>query len=157
LDRKTVADNDIDTDGRRLTGDRRAFPTPWISRFTLRGQRHRIRRREDLARGRFVDRATGMFLAGVVTMVLFVALDATSTLYILRHGGTEKNPLMATLIERGTGWFLLVKLGPLPFAYLLLSVARYFGWIKWALITLLLVYGALALYHLQLLLRILEH
>ncbi len=147
--------DDVVVDGRRGRGDRRRFPTPWLSRFTLRGNRRRIRRQDDFARGRYVDRADGSYLGGVVALVFLIVLDAASTLFILSRGGTEENPLMASLLARGVGWFLLVKLGPLPFAFLLLSAARYFGWIKWALGGLLAVYGMLAAHHVQLLLHIL--
>lgn len=140
---------------RRGGRDRRHVPTPWFSRFTLRGSRRRIRRDDDLQRGRYVDRADGPYLGGVVALVALILLDAMSTLFILGRGGSEENPLMASLIARGIGWFLLVKLGPLPFAFLLLSVARYFGWIRWALGALLVVYGLLAAYHLRLLFQIL--
>ncbi len=145
----------IAADGRRGPGDRRRFPTPWLSRFTLRGNRRRIRRQDDLRRGRYVDRADGPYLGGIVALVVLIVLDAVSTLFILSRGGTEENPLMASLIARGSAWFLLVKLGPLPVAFLLLSVARYFGWTRWALTTMVLVYGVLAGYHVYLLLQIL--
>jgi hypothetical protein len=140
---------------RRDRGDRRRLPTPCLSRFTLRGNRRRIRRAEDLARGRYVDRADGPYLGGIVTLVALIVLDAVSTLFILSRGGTEENPLMASLLARGTGRFLLVKIGPLPIAFLLLSVARYFGWTRWALTAMILVYGALAAYHVHLLMKIL--
>lgn len=137
--------------------DRRQQPTPWLSRFSLRGRRKQIRRDDDLVRGRYVDRADGPYLWGVLTLVFLVMLDATSTLFILSRGGSEANPLMRHMLERGTPWFLLVKFGPLPLAFLLLSVARYFGWVRWVLALLLLVYGALAAYHVRLLVAIMVH
>jgi hypothetical protein len=135
--------------------DRRRQPTPWLSRFTLRGRRRRFRRRDDHARHRYVDRADGRYLRAVVALLALIVLDATSTLFILERGGSEENPLMENLLARGVGWFLLVKLGPLPLAFVLLSVARYFGWVKAALAVMLLVYGTLAAYHIYLLSRIL--
>ncbi len=99
----------------------------------------------------------GGYLGGIVALITLIILDSLSTLFIVSRGGTEENPLMQTLLERGPGWFLFVKLGPLPVAFLLLSIARYFGWVRWGLAALLIVYGALATYHLVLLARILAH
>lgn len=147
--------NDLAAGQRRLATDRRRFPTPWLSRFTLRGQRRRIRRDEDLLRGRYVDRADGPYLKGILILVVLVALDTLSTLFIISRGGTEANPLMRSLLERGTPWFLLVKLAPLPIAFVLLSVARHFGWVRWMMVLLLVVYGLLAGLHLRLLVTIL--
>ncbi len=146
---------DPDTDDVRHGSDRRDQPTPWLSRYTLWGRRLRIRRENDLERGRYVDRAQGPYLGAVILLVVLVLVDAVSTLFILAHGGTEENPLMQSILERGRGWFLAVKLLPLPLAYLLLSVARYVGWVRWGMRILLAVYGALAAYHLVLLSRIL--
>ncbi|MBD3222848.1 hypothetical protein GF314_16595 [bacterium] len=145
------------TVSRRTGGDRRLMPTPMLSAYSLRGRRTRIRRDTDLLRGRYVDRSTGRHLILIVLLMLFVSLDAASTLWIIDRGGTEANPVMANTLERGVGWFLLVKLGPLPLAFTLLSVHRYFGWVKAALALLVVVYGALMIYHFTILARILVH
>jgi hypothetical protein len=125
-----------------------------ISRYTLRGRRTRIRRDTDLLRGRYVDRVTGRYLAALVLLLVFVSIDAASTLFIIDRGGSEANPVMDATLRRGVGWFLLVKLGPLPLAYALFSVHRYFGWVRVGLVALTVVYGALMLYHVALLWRI---
>ncbi|HOX24593.1 MAG TPA: DUF5658 family protein [Candidatus Krumholzibacteria bacterium] len=139
---------------RRAPADRRRVPTPIFSRFTLRGHRARIRRRADFARGRYVDRSTGGHLGSILLLLIFIVLDAASTLYILERGGSEVNPLMANALDRGVGWFLLIKLAPLPVAFLLLSIHRYFRWVRAALILLVVVYGVLAIHHLALLAKI---
>lgn len=138
---------------RRSGGDRRARPTPLLSRFSLRGRRTWIRRDTDGLRGRYVDRSTGRHLLAVVLLLVFVSLDALSTLLLLEQGHGEANPLMDATLRKGVGWFLLVKLGPLPLAFALLSVHRYFRWIRHALGLLVVVYGCLMLYHASLLLR----
>ena len=138
----------------RDAGDRRQRPTPMFSRFTLRGRRTNIRRDTDGLRGRYIDRSTGRHLVLILILMICIFLDAASTLYILDHGGNEVNPIMASALQRGVGWFLMVKLGPLPLAFLLLSIHRYFSWVRYALIFLVLVYGTLALYHISLLARI---
>lgn len=141
---------------RRSGGDRRLHPTPMISRYTLRGRRTRIRRDTDFLRGRYVDRVTGRYLAVLVLLLVFVSIDAASTLFIIDRGGSEANPLMDNTLRLGAGWFLLVKLGPLPLAFALFSVHRYFGWVRAGLVVLTVVYGALMLYHVSLLWRILS-
>jgi hypothetical protein len=144
-------------DDQRLLPDRRQDPTPAISRFTLRGRRARIRREFDLLRGRYVDRSSGAHLALILTLLILVTVDTASTLFILEHGGRELNPLMDRALRRGVGWFLLFKLGPLPLAFLLLSIHRYYRWVRATLGLLVVVYGGLALYHLYLLGRVLQH
>jgi len=140
---------------RRYGPDRRRRPTAFLSRYTLRGRRVRIRREGDLARGRYVDRSSGSHLLLILLLLTLITADAASTLFILENGGTEVNPLMVHTLERGVGWFLLVKLGPLPLAFLLLSVHRYFGWVRAALGFLVTVYGLLLLYHIHLTIKIL--
>lgn len=143
---------------RRLDADRRGDPTPAFSRFSLRGRRARIRRDRDLARGRYVDRSSGRHLALILTLLILIVVDTGSTLYILRHeGGQELNPLMDRALKSGVGWFLLWKLAPLPLAFLLLSVHRYFRWVRAGLVFLLGVYGVLALYHVYLLVKVARH
>lgn len=129
-------------------------PTAMFSRHSLRGQRVRIRRDTDFLRGRYVDRSTGRHLLLILVMLLFVTLDAMSTLVIMDQGGTELNPLMNATLQRGVGWFLLVKLGPLPLAFVLLSVHRYFRWVRLALGLLVAIYGVLMLWHVSLLVKI---
>jgi hypothetical protein len=139
---------------RRRVFDRRGRPTPMFSRFTLRGRRTRIRRDTDLLRGRYIDRSTGRHLLLILILMLCITLDAMSTLYILDNGGNEVNPIMESALQRGVGWFLMIKLVPLPIAFLLLSIHRYFTWVRWALVALVLIYGSLAMYHLVLLARL---
>lgn len=139
---------------RRDPTDRRDEPTPMLSRFTLRGKRSRIRRDFDLERGRYVDRSRGRYLGLILVLIVFIAIDALSTLYIIAQGGTEANPIMDSTLELGVGWFLLVKLGPLPAAFILLSVHRYYRWVRFALFALAAIYTTLMLYHISLLLKI---
>ncbi len=146
-------DNEIDSN-RRNSGDRRLRPTPLLSKFSLVGRRFHIRRDTDFLRGRYVDRSSGIHLALILTLLIFITLDAASTLYILSHGGTEVNPFMDRALRKGVGWFLLIKLGPLPIAFFLLSVHRYFNWVRYLMYGLAAIYGALMCYHLFLLLKI---
>jgi hypothetical protein len=153
---ETTSPSVISSRPRRRAGDRRRPPTPLLSQYTLRGRRRRIRREADLQRGRYVDRSDGAHLALVLLLLTFISIDAASTLFILENGGTEVNPLMVRTIERGVGWFVLVKIGPLPLAFLLLSVHRYFRWVRVALGMLVAIYGTLTLYHATLIVRILS-
>ena len=144
-------------DDRRRADDRRLIPTPALSRFTLRGRRAEIRRKLDILRGRYVDRSSGGHLALIVWLLILIAVDTGSTLIILAYGGRELNPLMDSVLRQGLGWFLLCKFGPLPVAFLMLSIHRYFRWVRATLIALTVVYGVLALYHLYLLAKIVLH
>ena len=134
-------------DGRRIV-DRRRRPTPLFSRYTMWGRRTRVRHDEPGPDRRYVDRATGGFLALVVALVVLVTFDAFSTLHIVRSGGGEDNPLMDWVLRRSVPLFLAIKLMPLPVAFVLVSIHRYVDWVRIGLTIAVAVYGALALYHL---------
>jgi hypothetical protein len=134
-------------DGRRIV-DRRRRPTPLFSRYTMWGRRTRVRRDDDGDDRRYVDRASGGFLALVVALVVLVSFDAFSTLHIVRSGGGEDNPLMDWVLRRSVPLFLAIKLLPLPVAFVLVSIHRYFNWVRIGLSVAVAIYGVLALYHL---------
>lgn len=74
-------------------------------------RRRRATRRECDRYNKYVDwYRPGLFYLTVGILLLSCA-DATLTLYLLRHGAVELNPLMALLIDVNPRLFVSVKLG----------------------------------------------
>jgi|TARA_R100001163_G_scaffold62616_1_gene53569 hypothetical protein len=75
--------------------------------------------------------------------------DAWSTLFILDHGGTEVNPVMNYVINVSPWFFVSIKVILFGLAIYLLATraAHHLRWI-------VLLYGALALWHIYLLRQI---
>lgn len=83
----------------RTLQDRRKYPTPVISGFTLWGRRKTFRRKEDQERGGYVDRYhTGLLILLTLAVGLTV-LDALFTMMILDDGGWEVNPVVRSVIQ----------------------------------------------------------
>jgi len=138
----------------RRTSDRRARPTPMLSRYTLFGRRRNNRRITDPAACYYVDRSSGIFHVAVLAMLAFIAADTISTLYILSRGGTEANPLMRWLLTLGQDWFVAVKVGSGLIGFILLGVHCKFPTARYLLVLLVAVYFVLSLYHLVLLAQV---
>jgi len=134
-------------EGRQLRkGDRRARPTPWMSRYWLTGRR-RGPRREDDPRDIYVDRySRGEWLL-VVGIVIACVLDLLLTLDYLDHGGEEWNPLMARALEHGTGTFVALKLGLTAGCLLFLILRIRFRGVRRAVQFLLIAYLLLMGWH----------
>ena len=103
-------------ENRRGLPDRREEPTrPWDA-LPPAGMRMRARRADEHARPYFVDRFPAILLAAIVLLVIASMADAVITVRLLAAGGTEINPLMDRLLERGLlpfflGKFLLTAIG----------------------------------------------
>jgi hypothetical protein len=83
----------------RTLKDRRKYPTPVISRFTLWGRRQTFRRKEDQERGGYVDRYHSGLLILFTLAVGLTVLDALFTIMILDDGGWEINPVVRSVIQ----------------------------------------------------------
>ena len=125
-----------------------------LSRYTLFGRRRRNRRDTDPDRNYYVDWIEGPYLRALVWVCVFIVLDSLSTLYIISRGGSEANPLMRWILERGTFTFLASKVATAIVGFLLLGVHRFFPIARSLVKLLLLAYGALVVYHILLLFRI---
>jgi len=84
---------------RRMLKERRKQPTPALSRFTFWGRRTTFRRKEDRARGGYVDRYHSGLLFVLTMVVGLNILDAWFTMIILENGGWEINPVVRSVIE----------------------------------------------------------
>ncbi|UCH82454.1 MAG: hypothetical protein JSW20_07425 [Nitrospiraceae bacterium] len=100
------------TDYSRTKQDRRVSPTPIISKYSIKGGRRRIvRRNDDKTAHIFVDLySTRLFM--IVLSLLFLSLfDAYMTLTLISKGKVyEANPFMAYFLDHGILHFTVVKL-----------------------------------------------
>lgn len=126
--------------------DRRAEPTPRLSRFSFFGGRRRGPRRLGEQEGSFID----VYSKGLWLTVLWVALmnvgDSYFTLVHLQAGGVELNPVAAALLGTGRLGFVLIKSLLIAVALCVLCIHKNFFlarlgiWIATASYTLLLLY-----------------
>ena len=127
--------------------DRRRRPTPLLSRYTLFGRR----RRNELAgtpRSNYhIDRPEGPYLAVILAVALLVIFDASATYIFIHQGGEEGNPLVAWFLNLGPAAFWILKLAPLPLMMLYFASKRFFRWARMLAYLLLVVYTALAGFH----------
>jgi len=125
-----------------------------LSRYTFSGRRRSNRRLSDPQVRYYVDWVSGGYLTALVAVVAFILIDTLSTLYIIRCGGGESNPLMRSLIDRGPLWFALVKVGTALVGFTLLAVHRFFPIARMMVTVLLAAYGGITAFHLFLLFQI---
>ena len=138
----------------RRGSDRRERPTPMFSRYTFFGRRRKNRRDDDPQRRYYVDWVSGSYAWALIGMLVLIAIDTLSTLYIIRCGGGEANPLMRMLLETGPLWFAAVKIGSAMIAFLLLAVHRFFPLARMMVTILLSAYGGIVIFHFFLLWKI---
>lgn len=131
--------------------DRRKRPTPMFSRYTFFGRRRRNRRVTDPQQRYYIDWINGPYLVALLLVITFIAIDTLSTLYILRVGGSEANPVMRSVLSWGPFWFAFVKVASAVIAFLLLAVHRFFPIARFMVTILLSVYGAIVVFHVFLL------
>jgi len=104
---------------KRVRMDRRGFSWRTVVFGFLRSRRHRTRRGDE-GEVLFLDwHHPWLFVMAVGTMLLSCA-DAFMTLQLLNHGMMEINPVMAAILEYGTGPFAATKMAMTGFGILTL-------------------------------------
>ena len=101
---------------RRSRKDRRKTARPVIRSLYRGGKREIIRRREERNIIFWADRYSQTLFGAVLLILFFSVLDGLLTLFLIDHGATELNPVMAYYLDVGPYAFFSVK-------YLLTSVA----------------------------------
>ena len=135
---------------RNLT-DRRTCPTPILSRYTLIGKRNAFRRREDQAKGGYVDRYDPALFFFLVIIIAFNMLDALMTQTILDLGGRELNPVVQGAIFNFGDQFWVWKHGVVSASLVILCLHSKFPRVKTILGAIALVYCGVVLYQVALL------
>ena len=135
---------------RREKMDRRARPTPFLSKYLGWGRRARGRRKGE-AQNIYVDRFSRLDSTVAVGIIILNVLDAIFTLVYLHHGGEEANPIARYIIyELGVGWFIFSKAVVIGICVLFLTIHKTFRHVRLALYALLGFYSVLLFYHLYL-------
>ena len=94
---------------KRKTEDRRKKPTSPFSRASLYGRRKAIRREEDKAHHKYVDRYSVRSVATILVILVLSISDAIFTLRLIAMGAEEVNPVMDFFLKLGPAVFLGVK------------------------------------------------
>lgn len=94
---------------KRSGKDRRTHQFPKLKYLLFAGKRSRVRRQEDWHRTFYFDRYSSNIFAAIVAILLLSVLDALLTLYLIDHGSTELNPVMAYFLEHGPFVFMGAK------------------------------------------------
>lgn len=140
---------------RRRLPDRRRYGLAAI----WHGARHPRRRGGRRATDRIypiVDWHSPRVLAVAVMILGLCTLDAALTVILISNGASELNPILAPLLPHRLGWFALVKFTLTGVGICVLvacSRMRLFRAVpgEWLLYPLLMCYGALFVYQLELL------
>jgi hypothetical protein len=133
---------------KRITTDRRRQATPIISRYLFRGRRRCIRRKEDQAKEKYVDRCNTRWLFFLALVIGLNCLDSYFTLMILRNGGQELNPLVASSIRLWGNNFWIWKLVVVSFCSFIIYLHSQFEVAKFAVFLLCSIYMGLIFYQL---------
>ena len=104
LESTTDQDNNrTDSTARRENG---GFPGLWYLFF---GRRKEVRRNEDNQESYFLDHYSSRVFAIIIGIILLSLTDAMLTLYLIRNGAAEVNPIMEHFLRYGTLPFLAAK------------------------------------------------
>jgi hypothetical protein len=136
---------------RRALPDRRKKPAPLLSRFTLFGRRQAIRRKDDLAKGGYVDRYSATLFFFLVLIIGLNILDSLFTLMILDAQGWELNPIVRSVIDLYGYEFWIWKFFFVSSCLVLLSPHSKVRRVKVAFVFISLIYLSTVLYQMVLL------
>ena len=131
---------------RRAPEDRRRMPTPMLSRYTLWGRRKVLRRKEDQARGGYVDHYSPRLLFLLVLIVGLNVLDSLFTMMVLDFGGWEINPFVRAAIEVYGDHFWVWKFAIVSFNVVLLCLHSKFRHVQKIILGICWVYLAVVVY-----------
>jgi hypothetical protein len=93
----------------RRSIDRRSIRRPSLKYLIFGGRRMSARRDADKNYFIFVDRYSPWLLMLIVLLIMLSLADAFFTLYLIEHGATEINPIMAYFLSMGPWSFIFSK------------------------------------------------
>jgi len=132
----------------RVIPDRRSHPTPFLSTLKFGGRRGSFRRKEE-GRNQYVDRPSFRTIA--LTFIIFTlsTLDAFFTIFYLKHGAYELNPVMDQIIQGGfESIFIIIKSLGVGLIACFLAVHQNFKITFYGMHALVTIYIILSAYHL---------
>jgi hypothetical protein len=93
----------------RVIQDRRSHPTSFLSTLRFGGRRNYFRR-EGEGRNQYVDRPSLRTVLLTFIILTLSTLDAILTIFHLKNGASELNPLMEQIIQGGfQSIFIIIK------------------------------------------------
>ena len=132
----------------RRGADRRARPTPALSRYALWGGRRVAVRRTAEREGAYLDRHDWNVVLVVLAVLGFNVIDATATLFFIKEGAAvELNPIADWLMSLGDQAFVWAKTLGIGAILAFLLVSRNFRAARVGLWIVFTIYALLALYH----------
>ena len=78
-------------------------------RYLFFGRRKEVRRNDDNQESYFLDHYSSRVFAIIIGIILLSLTDAMLTLYLIRNGAAEVNPVMEHFLKYGTLPFLAAK------------------------------------------------
>ena len=94
---------------RRSGKDRRRHKIPEIKSLFIHKRRKTIRRQDDKENIFYFDQYSSILFGAIVVFLLLNIIDGWLTLFLLDHGATEINPIMAYFLNFGPLTFMSVK------------------------------------------------
>lgn len=94
---------------RRCRFDRRKARVSIFCRHWLTGRRKAVRREPDRQKSYQIDTYGPKTLVAILAIIALSILDALFTLFLISHGATEANPIMAYFLDRGPIAFFVAK------------------------------------------------
>lgn len=132
---------------KRRATDRRQRPTPFFSKYVFIGRRRKNRRATDPKFSYYVDRYGPRALAAMAVILALCAVDAYFTMYHLRRGATEVNPIMNFALSLGRWYFLMSKYALTLVGIFFLLPHKNFRIARIATIAMICMYAMLIAYH----------
>ena len=130
--------------------DRRQRPTPVLSKYSFFGGRRRAPRRDDEREGAFIDVYSSRLAALLLLFFALTVFDSVATLFYLRKGGTEMNPIAQWMIDQGNIEFVLYKGVLTGVCVLFVLLHKNFRYARYAIGVGFSFYFVLAIYHIVL-------
>ncbi len=148
--------NRTDSTARR---ENEGFPGLWYLFF---GRRKKMRRDEDNRESYFLDHYSLRVFGIIIGIILLSLTDALLTLYLIRHGAAEVNPVMEHFLRYGPLPFLAAKYLLTTASIVLLLIYKnvhIFGTrirAKYLFIIIFLIFASVVLWELYLILFVLK-
>lgn len=131
----------------RVIEDRRSQPTSFVSTLNFGGRRKAFRRKGE-GQDRYVDCLSPRTFALTLLIFTLSTLDAIFTLIHLQNGGSELNPLMRQVIQRGFQSFVIIKSLGVGLMGCFLAMHQNFKISFYGMHVLTAIYSILLAYHL---------
>jgi hypothetical protein len=94
---------------RRSGKDRRSNEVPSAKSLFIHRKRKKVRRKDDKYKMSYLDQYDSRIFIAIVLLLFFSIIDAFLTLFLIDHGASEINPIMAYFLKFGPFTFVSVK------------------------------------------------